>query len=48
MSDSENFGHVILESILSGTPVIVSDNTPWTEFINKNKLGVALKLDLKS
>lgn len=45
---NENFGHVILESILSGTPVIVSDNTPWTEFINKNKLGVALKLDLKS
>lgn len=26
---SENFGHVILESLLSFTPVIVSNKTPW-------------------
>lgn len=26
---SENFGHVILESIAAGCPVIVSDQTPW-------------------
>ncbi|WP_120112298.1 glycosyltransferase [Tsuneonella suprasediminis] len=26
---SENFGHVIFESICAGTPVIVSDKTPW-------------------
>lgn len=25
----ENFGHVILESLCAGTPVIVSDRTPW-------------------
>jgi glycosyltransferase involved in cell wall biosynthesis len=25
----ENFGHVILESLSAGTPVIVSDRTPW-------------------
>lgn len=25
----ENFGHVILESLISGTPVLVSDQTPW-------------------
>lgn len=25
----ENFGHVIFESLQSGTPVIISDNTPW-------------------
>lgn len=25
----ENFGHVISESLLSGTPVLISDNTPW-------------------
>lgn len=25
----ENFGHVILESFLSGTPVLISDQTPW-------------------
>lgn len=25
----ENFGHVILESLSAGTPVLVSDRTPW-------------------
>ena len=25
----ENFGHVIYESLMCGTPVLVSDNTPW-------------------
>lgn len=25
----ENFGHVILESLRAGTPVVVSDQTPW-------------------
>ena len=25
----ENFGHVILESMLAGTPVLISDTTPW-------------------
>jgi glycosyltransferase involved in cell wall biosynthesis len=25
----ENFGHVILEALLAGCPVIVSDQTPW-------------------
>ena len=27
----ENFGHVIFESLRAGTPVILSDNTPWQE-----------------
>lgn len=27
----ENFGHVIFESLSAGTPVLVSDHTPWTE-----------------
>jgi glycosyltransferase involved in cell wall biosynthesis len=27
----ENFGHVILESLLAGTPVLVSDRTPWRD-----------------
>ena len=45
---NENFGHVIVESILSGTPVIVSENTPWTDFINHNRFGMAVKLDVKS
>jgi glycosyltransferase involved in cell wall biosynthesis len=26
---SENYGHVIAESLIIGTPVIVSDQTPW-------------------
>ncbi len=25
----ENFGHVIFESLSAGTPVMISDNTPW-------------------
>lgn len=25
----ENFGHVIIESLFAGTPVILSNNTPW-------------------
>ena len=25
----ENFGHVILESLTAGTPVLISDQTPW-------------------
>jgi glycosyltransferase involved in cell wall biosynthesis len=27
---NENFGHVIIESLSSGTPVILSNQTPWT------------------
>jgi glycosyltransferase involved in cell wall biosynthesis len=27
----ENFGHVILESLLAGCPVLISDQTPWRE-----------------
>ena len=26
---SENYGHVIAESLIAGTPVIISDQTPW-------------------
>jgi glycosyltransferase involved in cell wall biosynthesis len=28
---SENFGHVIIEAMLAGRPVIISDATPWRE-----------------
>jgi glycosyltransferase involved in cell wall biosynthesis len=27
----ENFGHVVLESLSAGTPVLLSDQTPWRE-----------------
>jgi len=26
----ENYGHVIIESLLAGCPVLISDRTPWT------------------
>ena len=25
----ENYGHVILEALMAGTPVLISDQTPW-------------------
>jgi glycosyltransferase involved in cell wall biosynthesis len=28
---AENFGHSIAESMSVGTPVLISDNTPWRE-----------------
>jgi len=27
----ENFGHVVLESLAAGTPIIIGDDTPWHE-----------------
>ena len=30
MSDSENFGVTVLESLICGTPVISSKNAPWS------------------
>lgn len=39
----ENFGHVILESLLAGTPVLISDATPWR---NLAQLGVGWDLPL--
>jgi glycosyltransferase involved in cell wall biosynthesis len=30
---SENFGHVIAESLLSGVPVLISDMTPWRDLV---------------
>lgn len=40
---SENYGHAIVESMLSGTPVIISDQTPWNN-INTEKAGYAIPL----
>ena len=41
---SENFGHVIAEALIVGTPVIISDQTPWNE-INEYKAGRAINLN---
>lgn len=40
---SENYGHVIAESLLSGCSVIVSDQTPWTD-VQSSKCGWAIPL----
>ncbi len=37
----ENYGHVILEALLAGTPVLLSDQTPWR---NLEKAGVGWDL----
>lgn len=39
----ENFGHVILEALLAGCPVLTSDQTPWND-IEKHGAGWALPL----
>lgn len=41
---SENYGHVIAESLIVGTPVIISDQTPWRG-LEKYKVGWDLPLD---
>lgn len=40
----ENFGHVIIESLLSGCPVLISDRTPWRG-LSGRKAGWDLSLD---
>lgn len=40
----ENFGHVIVESLGAGCPVIVSNRTPWIDLHQKN-IGWDLPLD---
>ena len=41
----ENFGHVIAESLLAGTPVLISDQTPWRNLQNH---GVGWDLPLNN
>ncbi len=40
----ENFGHVIVESLSVGTPVLISDKTPWRNLC-ADRLGWDLPLD---
>ena len=39
----ENFGHSIIESLMAGVPVVISNNTPWK---NLNQLGIGFDIDL--
>lgn len=41
---SENFGHSIYESLSSNCPILISDQTPWTD-INQTNGGKAFALD---
>ncbi|MBL7890330.1 MAG: glycosyltransferase family 4 protein [Bacteroidia bacterium] len=34
-TQGENFGHIILQSLMSGCPVIISDQTPWKGLVKK-------------
>ena len=40
----EDFGYVILESLMGGCPVILSDQTPWKDFERKG-IGADIPLD---
>jgi glycosyltransferase involved in cell wall biosynthesis len=40
----ENFGHVILEALISGCPVLISDQTPWRD-LDQAGVGWDLPLD---
>lgn len=40
----ENYGHVIVDSLLAGTPVLISDRTPWRGLAER-RAGVDLPLE---
>lgn len=40
----ENYGHVIFESLSAGCPVIISDNTPWSD-IEDSAVGWIIPLE---
>lgn len=44
---SENFGHVIIESLSAGCPVLLSDQTPWQDLEQKNAGYVASLNDIE-
>ncbi|MHB8336525.1 MAG: glycosyltransferase family 4 protein [Ignavibacteriaceae bacterium] len=53
ISDSENFGNVVVESLAQGTPVVASMGTPWQSLEDKNSgywidnspESIAIKMD---
>jgi len=47
-SYNENFGNVVLESLLSGTAVIVSECVGLSDYIRRNKLGWVMQPSISS
>lgn len=47
VSDSENFGNVVIEALSQGTPVVTSKGTPWQELV-EHKAGYWVANDTKS
>jgi glycosyltransferase involved in cell wall biosynthesis len=45
-SESENYGHAIIEGLCSGRPVITSKNTPWNQ-LAPNQAGFNVGFDVK-
>lgn len=43
-TESENYGHVIAEALSVGTPVIISDQTPWSDVFKYNA-GWSIHID---
>ena len=43
-SRGENFGHVFIEALAAGVPILVSDRTPWRE-LKVQKLGWDISLN---
>jgi len=44
LTKNENYGHAIVESMVSGCPVIISDRTPWRN-LNETNAGWDLSLE---
>ncbi len=43
-TEGENFGHAIFDALAAGLPVILSDQTPWTD-LERQQAGWSLPLD---
>jgi glycosyltransferase involved in cell wall biosynthesis len=43
-TSGENYGHVIAESLMAGTPVLISNKTPW-QALQRDGLGWDVQLE---